>query len=90
MNVSEWTHRRLQQVFEDCAADEVVLDVGAARLIIFSDHHKGARDGADDFQRCERAYNAALGYYYECGHELIGLGDVEELGECRPKHVMAA
>src|SRR5215207_9789731 len=48
------------------------------RLVIFSDHHKGARDGADDFQRCERAYNAALAYYDHLGYDLIELGDVEE------------
>jgi hypothetical protein len=51
------------------------------RLVIFSDHHKGARDGADDFQRCERAYNAALVYYRFLGWDLIELGDVEELWE---------
>jgi len=51
------------------------------RLVIFSDHHKGARDGADDFQRCERAYNAALTYYNHLGWHLIELGDVEELWE---------
>jgi hypothetical protein len=51
------------------------------RLVIFSDHHKGARDGADDFQRCERAYNAALVYYHFLGWVLFELGDVEELWE---------
>jgi hypothetical protein len=51
------------------------------RLVIFSDHHKGALDGADDFQRCERAYNAALTYYNYLGWQLIELGDVEELWE---------
>jgi len=51
------------------------------RLIIFSDQHKGARDGADDFQRCERAYNAALAYYNHLEYHLIELGDVEELWE---------
>src|SRR4051812_42270122 len=51
------------------------------RIVIFSDHHKGARDGADDFQRCERAYNAALTYYHYLGWHLIELGDVEELWE---------
>src|SRR5919107_5504974 len=51
------------------------------RLVIFSDHHKGARDGADDFQRCERAYNAALAYYNRLRWHLIELGDVEELWE---------
>ena len=51
------------------------------RIIVFSDLHKGARDGADDFQRCERAYNAALAYYFHLGYHLIELGDVEELWE---------
>jgi hypothetical protein len=51
------------------------------RLVIFSDHHKGARDGADDYQRCERAYNAALTYYRALGWHLVELGDVEELWE---------
>ena len=51
------------------------------RLVVFSDHHKGARDGADDFQRCERSYNAALAYYDRLGYHLLELGDVEELWE---------
>ncbi|HSJ17615.1 MAG TPA: hypothetical protein VK920_05945 [Solirubrobacterales bacterium] len=59
-------------------------------MIVFSDHHKGARDGADDFWRCERAYHAALGYYFEAGHELYVLGDVEELWECGPQEVIDA
>jgi len=56
--------------------------------VIFSDHHKGRRDGADDFWICERAYNAALGYYLERGHELFVLGDAEELWENDPKPVL--
>jgi UDP-2,3-diacylglucosamine pyrophosphatase LpxH len=51
------------------------------RLVIFSDLHRGARDGADDFQRCEPSYSAALGWYLERGYELYLLGDVEELWE---------
>ncbi|MDQ3630767.1 MAG: hypothetical protein M3417_05730 [Actinomycetota bacterium] len=50
-------------------------------VVIFSDQHKGARDGADDFQRCERGYNAALAYYHRLGYHLVELGDVEELWE---------
>jgi hypothetical protein len=65
-------------------------DLETARYIIFSDLHKGQRDGADDFRKCERAYNAALGYYYSKGYTLFVLGDVEELWECRPKNVLAA
>jgi UDP-2,3-diacylglucosamine pyrophosphatase LpxH len=80
----------LSEAFDDERTEEVELDLGSARLVIFSDHHKGARDGADDFLRCERAYHAALGYYLEAGHELFVLGDVEELWECHPEEVLAA
>jgi UDP-2,3-diacylglucosamine pyrophosphatase LpxH len=77
----------------DRAYDEAQVadaELGSARLVIFSDHHKGARDAADDFRRCERAYCAALGHYLEAGFELIALGDVEELWECRPEEVIEA
>lgn len=51
------------------------------RAVVISDLHRGARDGADDFQRAEPAYSAALGSYLEGGYELWLLGDVEELWE---------
>lgn len=51
------------------------------RCIIFSDVHRGAQNAADDFRQNERAYNAALAYYYSLGHTLILLGDVEDLWE---------
>lgn len=63
-------------------------DLNTARLVVFSDQHKGIRNGADDFRTCERAYNAALAYYYASGHTLIELGDVEELWEERPAAVL--
>jgi UDP-2,3-diacylglucosamine pyrophosphatase LpxH len=80
----------LSEAFDDERTEEMELDLDSARVVIFSDHHKGARDGADDFWRCERAYHAALGCYLEAGHELIVLGDVEELWECTPEDVIAA
>jgi hypothetical protein len=49
------------------------------RVVIFSDLHRGARDPVDDFQPCEAAYSAALGWYRREGYELWLLGDVEEL-----------
>lgn len=58
------------------------------RCIIFSDHHRGARNRADDFRFAERAYNAALAYYFRLGHTLIILGDAEELWEERPASVL--
>ena len=71
----------LSKAFDNEGTEEHELDLDTAKLVVFSDHHKGARDGADDFQRCERAYMAALGYYLEEGHRLYVLGDVEELWE---------
>jgi predicted phosphodiesterase len=69
---------------------EMSLDISTKKYVIFSDHHKGNRDGADDFRICERAYNAALAYYYHLGYTLVVLGDVEELWEERPKTVLKA
>jgi hypothetical protein len=66
---------------------EPAIGIDDAKLVIFSDHHKGARDGADDFQRAERAYSAALGHYLESGYRLLILGDAEELWEEKPETV---
>ena len=66
------------------------IDIVSAQIIIFSDHHKGARNRADDFQVAERTYNAALAYYFHMGYTLISLGDVEELWEEQAKPVLDA
>lgn len=64
------------------------FDLASDQVVIFSDQHRGARNGADDFRRCERAYNAALAYYYHMGYTLVVLGDAEELWEERPGPVV--
>jgi hypothetical protein len=46
----------------------IPFDIHTGRFIIFSDQHKGCRNGADDFTLCEANYLAALDYYYEKGH----------------------
>ncbi|RYY95508.1 MAG: metallophosphoesterase, partial [Chitinophagaceae bacterium] len=51
------------------------------KFIIFSDQHKGGRNGADDFANCEPAYLAALDHYNAEGYTLVDLGDSEELWE---------
>lgn len=51
------------------------------RFIIFSDQHKGNRNGADDFVTSENSYLGALEYYAQHNFCLIGLGDCEELWE---------
>lgn len=77
-------------VEQEQSEGQMVLDIQKARLIIFSDHHKGNRDGADDFQICERAYNAALAYYDRLKYTLLVMGDVEELWEEWPQVVLKA
>lgn len=59
----------------------IQFDCKKEKFIIFSDQHKGAKNGADDFMICEPNYLAALDYYYEKGYLLIALGDCEELWE---------
>ncbi len=65
-----------------------ILDLADDQIVIFSDQHKGARNGADDFQVAEAAYNTALSYYDKMGYTLVTLGDVEELWEERPQPVI--
>jgi UDP-2,3-diacylglucosamine pyrophosphatase LpxH len=76
----------LDRAFEH--ADEETAEIDELRLAIFSDHHKGAQNKADDFRRCEFAYAAALGYYLESGYRLCVLGDAEELWEESPASVI--
>ena len=69
---------------------QMLLDIHSSKFVIFSDHHKGSRDGADDFMLCERAYNAALAYYNRLKYTLLVMGDVEELWEEQPETVLNA
>jgi hypothetical protein len=57
------------------------IEITDLKAVVFSDHHRGARDRADDFMKCERSYGAALGWYLEQDYALWLLGDVEDLWE---------
>jgi len=59
-----------------------------AKIVIFSDHHRGLKDGADDFMNCEQIYSKALEHYNNELFTLVLLGDVEEFWECVPALVM--
>src|SRR5204863_1368474 len=61
----------------------IAFDADFGKAIIFSDQHKGAKNGADDFMLCEPNYLAALDYYNEQGFLFISLGDNDELWENR-------
>lgn len=85
--------RRLDRVMdaELLRARRDPLDlVASPPLVIFSDHHKGARNGADDFLLCEPTYLSALEHYYRLGFALIILGDAEELWEEPVEAVISA
>ena len=58
--------------------------------IIFSDHHRGTREGNDDFQYCEDTYGRALDYYLGQNYSLIILGDGEECLEDHPGDILDA
>jgi len=51
------------------------------RFIIFSDQHKGGKDGSDDFSFAEKNYLKALNHYNNLHFHFISLGDAEELWE---------
>ena len=59
----------------------VPFDIETGKFIIFSDQHKGRRNGADDFLTNEENYLGALDYYGLKGFHFISLGDSEELWE---------
>lgn len=59
----------------------IPVEANTDSFIIFSDQHKGIKNGADDFQLAEPNYLAALDYYYSKEFHLICLGDSEELWE---------
>jgi predicted phosphodiesterase len=59
----------------------IPLDLQTSKFIIFSDQHKGAKNGADDFMLAEPNYIAALNHYNQEGFHLVCLGDSEELWE---------
>ena len=76
---------------EDALAEAPIraLDLDQSKMVIFSDHHKGAGDDADDFRASAAVYQRALDYYDSQNYTLAILGDAEELWECRPVEVIA-
>jgi predicted phosphodiesterase len=59
----------------------IPFDSNVNRFIIFSDQHRGAKNGADDFMLAEKNYLKALAHYDSQNYHLICLGDAEELWE---------
>jgi predicted phosphodiesterase len=59
----------------------ISFDAPSGKFIIFSDQHKGGRNGADDFVMSETVYLEALQHYHNEGFHFVALGDCEELWE---------
>lgn len=84
----ESTEASLQAALEEAGKNTVPVDIRNDKWILFSDLHKGAKNGADDFRRCEAIYVRALEHYFEKGFSLCVLGDAEELWEEFPRTVI--
>jgi predicted phosphodiesterase len=61
----------------------LLSNIDDCKIIVFSDQHRGAKNGADDFMQCEANYLAALEFYNLHEFCFISLGDSEELWENR-------
>jgi len=83
----EGTEASLQKAHLQAQQDIVRFDIQNDKWILLSDLHKGAKNRANDFQRCEEHYLTALNYYFEQGFNLCVMGDAEELWEEFP-HVV--
>jgi len=79
-------HSSLTRLYHDISSNPgkkgpVISIEPSDKFIIFSDQHKGAKDGSDDFSFSEKNYLTALKYYNEQNFTFISLGDCEELWE---------
>jgi UDP-2,3-diacylglucosamine pyrophosphatase LpxH len=72
-------HNSLDRLFSKSARKKV--QINDLRWVVFSDHHRGNRDEADDFEQCESTYLKALEYYQQEQYGLLLLGDVDEFWE---------
>ena len=78
-------HKAIEKAETD--AKKLSRSVDELKWVVFSDHHRGRRDGADDFMACEETYIHALNFYYENGYTHVLLGDVEDFWE-NPFHLV--
>ena len=84
----ESTNASLGRVYQEAQKSAIRLDLQTDKWILFSDLHKGAKNGADDFRSNETNYLSALDYYFEQGYNLCVMGDAEELWEEFPRTVI--
>ncbi|MCL2033714.1 MAG: metallophosphoesterase [Oscillospiraceae bacterium] len=73
-------YRKIENVFKSSAQIDIT---GSAKLVFFSDCHRGQGDNIDSFSKNHNAYIAALRHYYSKGFTYFELGDGDELWENR-------
>lgn len=88
--LQNWINQGLERVLLKARHSGARPLMAQDRYVIFSDHHKGARNDADDFVPAEATYLAALEHYYHEAFTLIVMGDAEELWEERPQAVLTS
>ena len=88
MSRSKHIFKALDKAYRN--ALQIESETDDLKWIIFSDHHRGVRDGADDFLACEGTYIKALQYYHQKGYILLLLGDVEEFWENTFRRVLSS
>ncbi|MEJ2005047.1 MAG: metallophosphoesterase family protein, partial [Cyclobacteriaceae bacterium] len=76
----------IQQAYDNALFVEREID--DIHAVIFSDHHRGTGDRADDYRFAADTYAIALDHYYREKAMLVLLGDVEELWENSKKRVL--
>lgn len=81
-----WINRGLNKAYRIARVGSIELD--QAKLVLFSDQHKGTGDDADDFMPSVSSYSDALEYYFDAGYTLLVVGDAEELWEDTPAAVL--
>ena len=84
----EGTENSLRKVLHEAQENTIPFDIQRDKWILLSDLHKGGKNGADDFLRCEKNYVTALKHYFEQGYSLCVMGDAEELWEEFPETVI--
>jgi UDP-2,3-diacylglucosamine pyrophosphatase LpxH len=88
MYTKESTENSLLKALQNAQNNIIPLDIHKDKWILFSDHHKGGKNRADDFRRCEKTYLMALDHYFEQGYSLCIMGDVDELWEEFPQTII--
>jgi hypothetical protein len=78
----------LDASLQEAQKNVIPFDIQNDKWVFFSDHHRGAKNRADDFVKCQTHYLDALKYYRTEGYHLCVLGDVEELWEEYPEVVI--